>query len=106
MVEQRWKALEPAFEKDLFPLVQLSRITSALPGSGVVIREFRTSGTKFTNRGDRLVMFSWRTSCSRICKGMEGFERYQWSMPNPKVEKNNTATFVISGEPKNAGPDS
>jgi hypothetical protein len=37
---------------------------------------------------------------------MEGFERYQWSMPNPKVEKNNTATFVISGEPKNAGPDS
>ena len=39
-------------------------------------------------------------------QGMEGFERYQWAMPNPKVEKNNTATFVISGEPKNAGTDS
>jgi hypothetical protein len=105
MVEQRWKALEPAFEKDLFPLVQLSRITSALPGSGVVIREFKTSG-----RSSRIVGQARDVQLANQLledlQVMEGFERYQWSMPNPKVEKNNTATFVISGEPKNAGPDS
>jgi hypothetical protein len=105
MVEQRWKALEPAFEKDLFPLVQLSRITSALPGSGVVIREFRTS-----ERSSRIVGQARDVQLANQLledlQVMEGFERYQWSMPNPKVEKNNTATFVISGEPKNAGSDS
>jgi len=50
-VDQRWKALEPAFEKSWFSVVQLSQITSALPGSGVVIREYRTSGLNIRVRG-------------------------------------------------------
>lgn len=104
-VEQRWKALEPAFEKDFFPLVQLSRITSALPGSGVVVREYRTSGRDIRITGQaRDVQLA--NQLLDDLQAMKEFERYQWSMPNPKVEKNNTATFIISGEPKNAGSDS
>ncbi len=105
LAEQRWRKLEPAFEKDYFPIVQLSRITAALPGSGVVIREYRTSGRDIRVRGQaRDVQLANRLL--EDLRGIDGFETYEWSMPNPKVEKNNTATFEIEGKLKNAGADS
>ncbi|MDF1861686.1 MAG: hypothetical protein P1U87_15825 [Verrucomicrobiales bacterium] len=103
-VEQRWNVLEPAFEKTWFPVVQLSRLTSALPGSGVVIREFRTNSRNIRVIGQaRDVQLA--NQLLEDLQGMKEFAAYDWSMPNPKVEKNNTATFVISGGPKNAEPD-
>jgi hypothetical protein len=105
LVEERWRSLEPAFEKDLFPIVQLSRITAALPGSGVVIREYRTTGRDIRVRGQaRDVQLANRLL--EDLQGMNGFERYEWSMPNPRVERNNTATFEIQGKLKNEGADS
>ncbi len=105
LAEERWRALEPAFDKDFFPVVQLSRITAALPGSGVVIREYRTSEKTIRVEGQaRDVQLA-----NRLLEDLQsagGFEAYDWSMPNPKVEKNNTATFVIEGKPKNARADS
>ena len=102
--EQRWKILEPAFDKDFFPMIQLNRITSALPGSGVVVREFKTNGRGIRLRGQaRDVQLANRLV--EDLRAIDGFEAYEWSMPNPKVEKNNTATFEIEGKPKNAQPD-
>lgn len=105
LVEERWRSLEPAFEKDLFPIVQLSRITAALPGSGVVIREYRTTGRDIRVRGQaRDVQLANRLL--EDLQGMNGFELYEWSMPNPRVERNNTATFEIQGKLKHEGTDS
>jgi len=105
LAEQRWRALEPAFDKNFFPVVQLSRITGALPGSGVVIREYRTSGRTIRIRGQaRDVQLANRLK--EDLENMQGFEAYEWALPNPKVEKNNTATFEIEGKPKNEGTDS
>lgn len=102
---QRWSRLEPAFEKSWFPLVQLNSFTSALPGSGVVVREFRTTGRNLRIRGQaRDVQLANRLL--EDLQAMEAFAAYEWSMPNPKVEKNNTATFEIEGKPRNAGADS
>lgn len=102
LAEERWRALEPAFNKDLFPVVQLSRITSALPGSGVVIRQYRTTGRQIRLRGQaRDVQLANRLL--EDLQSLEGFQRYEWSMPNPKVERNNTATFEIEGKPKQEG---
>jgi len=103
-IEQRWKVLEPAFDKKWFPVVQLNDIASALPASGVVVREFRTSGREVRVTGQaRDVQLANRLL--EDLQAMEAFSEYAWSMPNPEVERNNTATFVISGEPKNAGVD-
>ncbi len=103
-VDQRWRNLEPAFEKSWFPVVQLSRITAALPGSGVVIREFRTSGRNIRIRGQaRDVQLANRLL--EDLQALDDFSQYDWSMPNPGVEKNNTATFDIEGKPKNAGAE-
>jgi hypothetical protein len=105
LAEERWRALEPAFDKNFFPIVQLSRITAALPGSGVVIREYRTAEKTIRVEGQaRDVQLANRLL--EDLQSTEGFEAYDWSMPNPKVEKNNTATFVIEGKPKNASADS
>lgn len=105
LAEERWRTLEPAFDKNFFPVLQLSRITAALPGSGVVIREYRTSGKTIRVEGQaRDVQLANRLL--EDLQSMDGFAAYQWSMPNPKVEKNNTATFVIEGKPKNASADS
>ncbi|MDF1658426.1 MAG: hypothetical protein P1U58_12500 [Verrucomicrobiales bacterium] len=104
-ISQRWSRLEPAFEKTWFPLVQLNSFTSALPGSGVVVREFRTTGRNLRIRGQaRDVQFANRLL--EDLQAMDAFSSYDWSMPNPKVEKNNTATFEIEGKPSNAGADS
>ncbi len=104
-ISQRWTRLEPAFEKKWFPLVQLNDFTSALPGSGVVVREFRTNGRAIRVRGQaRDVQLANRLL--EDLQAMDAFASYDWSMPNPKVEKNNTATFEIEGRPKNVGADS
>ncbi len=100
LAEQRWRQLEPAFDLTYFPVVQLSRLTSALPGSGVVVREFRTSGRAIRVRGQaRDVQLANRLL--EDLQGMDAFEAYQWSMANPRMENNNTATFEIEGRPKN-----
>lgn len=102
--EQRWRLLEPAFDKNFFPMIQLNRITSALPGSGVVVREFKTNGRSIRLRGQaRDVQLANRLV--EDLRAIDGFSAYEWSMPNPKVEKNNTATFEIEGKPKNAQPE-
>ncbi len=105
MEEQRWVVLEPAFDMKFFPVVQLSRVTSALPGSGVVVREFRTSGKSIRIRGQaRDVALANRLL--EDLNAMDEFASYQWNMPNPRVESDNTATFEIEGKPTDAGTDS
>jgi len=104
-MERRWRTLEPAFEKSWFPMVQLNRITSALPGSGVVLRDFRTSGRDIRVRGQaRDVQFANRLL--EDLRAMEEFSSYEWNMPNPRVESNNTASFEIEGKPRDAGAES
>lgn len=103
--ELRWRSLDAAFDMKFFPVVQLSRVTSALPGSGVVVREFRTSGKSIRVRGQaRDVQLANRLL--EDLNAMDEFAGYQWNMPNPKVENDNTASFEIEGKPVDAGTDS
>ena len=104
LASQRWKKLEPAFEKSWFPLVQLNRITSALPGSGVVIREFRTENRVIRLEGQaKDVQLANRLI--EDLQNMSELSQYTWDLSNTKVEKNNTANFRIEATPKNEGPD-
>jgi hypothetical protein len=100
--EGRWRELEPAFNLHYYPLVQLNEITRVLPPSGVLIREFETKGTAIFVRGQaRDVQLAARLK--EEIENNQAFGAYQWNMPNPKVDQNNTATFDIQGTPKNAG---
>ena len=70
-----------------------------------MIREYRTTGRNIRVRGQaRDVQLANRLL--EDLRGMSGFESYEWIMPNPRMEKNNTATFEIEGKLKNEGADS
>ncbi len=96
--EARWATLQPAFDLHYFPLVQLNEVTKALPASGIVIREFRTTGKDIRIQGmarDVQLAFNFENDL----KANEAFAAYEWNMPRPRVENNNTATFDIQGKP-------
>jgi len=93
----RWQELAPAFDLKRFPLVQLNEVTRVMPPSGVLIREYETKGSSVRIRGqarDAQIAFQFEEDL----KSSEFLKGYQWNMPQPKVDKNNTATFEIQGE--------
>ncbi len=98
-IETRWEQMEPAFDLRWFPVVQLSRITEALPGSGVVIRNFKTRERKIYIEGQaRDVQLAFRLE--EDLSKLPGFEHYQWSMPKPNMNSDNTASFKLEGSPR------
>ncbi|NNE92443.1 MAG: hypothetical protein HKN23_12410 [Verrucomicrobiales bacterium] len=107
--EARWSTLQPAFDLQFFPLVQLNEVTKVMPPSGVLVREFRTEGTNVRIRGyARDVQLAF--NLQKDLEANPAFSAYDWEMPRPSVDRNNTATFDIRGTPKaknqNAGSDS
>ncbi len=96
LAEQRWQAIEPAFDVRHFPLVQLNEIAGAMPPSGVVIKEFRTSGQSVTVTGQARDVQLAHGLVEAMNKNPR-LRGYEWAMPNPKVEKNNAASFDIRG---------
>ncbi len=93
----RWQELTPAFDFKRFPLVQLNEVTRLMPPSGVVIREFETKGSSVRIRGqarDAQIAFQFEEDL----KSSKLMGQYQWNMPQPKVGKNNAASFEIQGE--------
>lgn len=97
-IESRWSRMEPAFDLKWFPVVQLSRITEALPGSGVVLREYKTRERNIYIEGQaRDVQLAFRLE--EDLSNLPGFEHYEWSMPKPNMNSDNTASFKIEGKP-------
>lgn len=94
---RRWQELTPAFDLKRYPLVQLNEVTRLMPPTGVLIREFETKGATVRIHGqarDAQIAFQFEEDL----KSSEFLKGYQWNMPQPKVNKNNTATFEIHGE--------
>ncbi|NOX99740.1 MAG: PilN domain-containing protein, partial [Verrucomicrobia bacterium] len=94
---RRWQELTPAFDLKRYPLVQLNEVTRLMPPTGVLIREFETKGTTVRIHGqarDAQIAFQFEEDL----ESSDFLKQYQWNMPQPKVNKNNTATFEIHGE--------
>ncbi|MCB1092854.1 MAG: PilN domain-containing protein, partial [Verrucomicrobiae bacterium] len=94
----------PGFDLHYFPLVQLNEVTRVMPGSGVLVRQFETKGRNITIDGSaRDVQMAFRLK--EDLEKNPFFKAYSWNMPQPKVERNNMATFRIQGQPKHEGAD-
>ena len=95
---ERWKALAPAIETYRYPLVQLNDVTSLMPPSGIVIREFEAKTAEIEIRGearDAQTAFQFLEDI----KKHRNLGRYDWSMPQPSV-KEKTAAFRAQGKLK------
>ncbi|MEM7012220.1 MAG: PilN domain-containing protein [Verrucomicrobiota bacterium] len=89
--------LEPAYEKRLYPMVQLDEITRIMPGQGIVIQKFET-------RDRRIRIEGVASSVELVVGFVEDLGKdtdlpgYSWEMPQqPSVQDNNTARFTIVG---------
>ncbi len=93
---ERWKALSPAIEPKMYPMVLLSEITKLLPPSGIVIRQYEIRGNEIDIRGDA-------RDAQRAFQFVEDLQkhpvlgRYTWTKPQPTM-RDNTAQFRAQGK--------
>jgi len=93
----RHQALEPAFNKQLYPMVQLNEIAKAMPPSGIVIHKFTTTGQDLRIEGlarDPQMAFQLKEDLEKH----PDFRSYTWDMAAPQVNQNNSANFRLDGK--------
>ncbi len=93
---ERWKALSPALEHRRYPLVLLSDITSLMPPSGIVLREFEAKTDEIDLRGearDAQLYFQFIEDLQKH----KNLSRYEWSKTQPTVREK-TASFRTQGK--------
>lgn len=93
---ERWKALSPALEPPHYPMVQLLDITSVMPPSGIVLRDFEAKTGELDVRGEARDLTTAVTFLEDI-KKHKNLGRFTWSMPQPKVE-GKVASFHATGK--------
>lgn len=95
---ERWKALSPALEHRRYPLVLLSDMTSLMPPSGIVLREFEAKVDEIDIRGearDAQLYFQFIEDLQKH----KNLSRYEWSKSQPTVREK-TASFRTQGKLK------
>jgi hypothetical protein len=93
---ESWKSLSLALEPKNYPIMLMMDITSLMPPSGIVMRDFETKPDTLEIRGearDATMAFTFLEDL----KKHKNLGRFTWAMPQPKVE-GKTATFVATGK--------
>jgi hypothetical protein len=96
---ERWKAMLPAIESRRFPLVILNQITALLPPSGIVFRDYEVSLAEVEVRGEARDAQTAFQLLEDLKKHKE-LNRYDWTMPQPQIRDNKTASFRLQGKLK------
>ncbi|MEO0448358.1 MAG: hypothetical protein AAF191_20025 [Verrucomicrobiota bacterium] len=94
---ERSRTLAPAYDKSFFPIVQLARVTQLLPPSGVKVLKFITRDQEIRIEGlarEPQLAFQLKEDLEKDKR----FGGYSWEMANPRVNSNNSASFVLQGE--------
>jgi hypothetical protein len=95
----RWKGMLPALEPKQYPMVVLSQVTSIMPPSGVLVRDFEFTQKEVEVKGDARDL----TTASQFLEDLKkhkDLSRYDWSMPQPQVRDNKTVSYRIQGKSK------
>jgi hypothetical protein len=97
--QDRWTALRPAVEARRYPLRQLNAIARCLDASVAVLTRFESKpdavsvGGTARSAGDAYAFFNAIAADPDL--GL-----HSWSMPQPNLSADGTATFVITGKPR------
>ena len=93
----RWEALQPAVDRNRFIMVQMNNLTKLFPPGGLVLRKFEARPDRIEIDGsarDPNVAFQFLED---IKADEENFFGYEWSMDQPRVNADKSATFEIVG---------
>ena len=98
-IQDRWSALRPAVEPRRYPLRHLNALARCLGTTSAVLTRFESkpdalsvSGTA-RSAGDAYAVFN-------AMRAEPDLGMHTWSMPQPNLAADGTATFVITGKPK------
>lgn len=98
-IQDRWSALRPAVEPRRYPLRHLNALARCLGATSAVLTRFESkpdavsvSGTA-RSAGDAYAVFN-------AMRAEPDLGMHAWSMPQPNLAADGTATFVITGKPK------
>ena len=98
-IQDRWTALRPAVEARRYPLSQLNALSRCLDSSATVLTRFESKpdavsvGGTARSAGDAYTFFN-------AIRAEPDLGLHNWSMPQPNLAADGTATFVITGKPK------
>ncbi|OAI58138.1 hypothetical protein AYO49_00030 [Verrucomicrobiaceae bacterium SCGC AG-212-N21] len=92
---QRWRALEPAFDSQRYPMIQLDHLTRIMPPSGLVVKEFEAKPTSIDLRCEARDLQTAEQFLEDLKKHPK-LSRFDWKMPTPDI-RNKVATFKVQG---------
>jgi Tfp pilus assembly protein PilN len=94
--QARWNTLRPVLEPKRYPLVHLTHIARVMPGGGVRINDFASKIKEVVVKGEARDAAS-AYEMLRLLQADEELKVYNWSMPQPSVQRDSRATFEIKG---------
>jgi Tfp pilus assembly protein PilN len=93
---ERWRAMRDVIEPRRYPLRHLDHVARVMPEGGVVLGDFESKGAEVTLRG-RARAAGEAFAFVRSLNADEEARLFGWSMPEPQVGEDGSATFEIKG---------
>ncbi|HUF61923.1 MAG TPA: hypothetical protein VMN36_07590 [Verrucomicrobiales bacterium] len=93
---ERWRGLRDVIEPRRYPLLHLDHVARIMPEGGLVLRDFESKGAEVTLRG-RARGAGEAFEFVRLLNADENARLFAWSMPEPQVAEDGSATFEIKG---------
>lgn len=95
--QERWSALRLALEPRRYPLIVLNGLTRCIPGGGVVLGRFESKISELTVTGTSRSAMEAYTYFNAVRQDQQ-LGVYGWSMAQPTIAADGTATFQIKGQ--------
>jgi hypothetical protein len=94
----RWKAMSEAIDARTYPMLQLAEVTQIMPPSGINLRNFVVKSDDEIQIRCEARDVTTANGFLEDLKKHKTFSRYTWSMPQPQVRDNKTASCRIQGK--------
>lgn len=98
-VARQWELLAPSIDTSRFALEKLLLAVQSLPAEGVRLSVFEMVPEGIRIEGDARIV-GLATLYFNTLQTAKGGEGYEWSMPSPALQPDNSARFAIDGKHK------
>jgi hypothetical protein len=101
--QARWEAFQQTIDPDLYPLTTLDRIYSLMPPTGVRFKQYEDSVEIVTIQAeaqDTNAAILFRNAVANS----PDLAHYEWTSTSPRVGRNKTTDFVLTGRLKKDQP--
>ena len=95
--QERWAALHLALEPRRYPLMILNGLTRCIPAGGVVLGRFESKVSELSAAGTARSAMEAYTYFNAVSQDKE-LGVYGWSMVQPAIAADGTATFELKGQ--------